>query len=97
MIAKQIEGIQKMIRLHDGPQEEGRGLIQINPVMKRHWELEIKTLQEAPRDADKLRRIFKSKQREWEDTMKIDDLERIVTEMEMLRFVVCSLLLGKSR
>ncbi|MDQ3837267.1 MAG: hypothetical protein M3270_10100 [Thermoproteota archaeon] len=40
-----------MIRLHDGPEEEGQEEeqpdIQINPAMKRHWELEIKTLQEA--------------------------------------------------
>ncbi|MDQ3836961.1 MAG: hypothetical protein M3270_08515 [Thermoproteota archaeon] len=46
-----------MIRLHDGPEEEEEEKpdIHINPAMKRHWELEIKTLQEAPRDPDKLR------------------------------------------
>ena len=101
MIAKQIEGIQKMIRLHgddDGPEEKKeekrRGItIQINPAMKRHWELEIKTLREAPRDPDKLRKMLKEKQREWEeDTMKIDVIERLVTEMEMLQFVLCAVL-----
>jgi hypothetical protein len=29
--------------------------IEINPTMKRHFELEIRTLQDAPRDADRLR------------------------------------------
>jgi hypothetical protein len=33
----------------------------MNPVMKRHLELEIKTLQNAPRNADKLERLLKVK------------------------------------
>ncbi len=94
IIARQIEGIKKMIRVHDYPEdEEGKEQpigIPINPAMKRHFELEIKTLRDAPRDADKLRRLLQAKLREYEDTMKIEDLERIVTEMEMLRFVLCA-------
>ncbi len=41
-----------------GEAKEGWG---INPAMERHLELEIKTLQNAPRDANKLRRLFGSK------------------------------------
>jgi hypothetical protein len=97
IIAKQIEGIKKMIRLHYGPEEE-ESAIHINPTMKRHWELEVKTLQEAPRDADKLRKLVKAKQSEWEeDTMKIEDLERIVTEIEMSKLVLCAESRNESR
>jgi hypothetical protein len=35
----------------------------INPAIKRHLELQIKTLQNAPRDADKLERLLKSRLR----------------------------------
>ncbi len=91
IIARQIEGIKKMMWIHGGPQEEEGelGLIRIIPAMKGHFKLEIKTLREAPRDPDKLRKLLKEKQREWEDTMKIDEIERLITEMEMLRFVLC--------
>jgi hypothetical protein len=42
------------------------------------------------RDQDKLRKLLKAKQREGEeDTMKIEDIERLVTEIEMLRFALC--------
>jgi hypothetical protein len=34
----------------------------MNPVMKRHLELEIKTLGKAPRDADKLEHLLQAKQ-----------------------------------
>jgi hypothetical protein len=52
--------------------EEGWG---INPVMKRHLELEIKTLQNAPRDPDKLRKLLKVKQRQKEEAMHIEDTQ----------------------
>jgi hypothetical protein len=66
------------------PREEGWG---INPVMKRHLELEIKTLQNAPRDADNLRRLLELKQRQKEEAMHIQDTQRLVTEIEMLKVV----------
>jgi len=98
IIEKQIEGIKKMISLHDvGPKREekeatGGIIIQINPAMKRHFELEIKTLREAPRDPDKLRRLLKAKQIEWEEARHIEDILRLVTEIEMLKFVLCVVL-----
>jgi hypothetical protein len=67
-----------------GEPREGWG---INPVMKRHLELEIKTLQNAPRDADKLRRLLELKQRQKEEAMHIEDTQRLVTEIEMLKVV----------
>jgi len=75
-----------MIKVRDIP-DEGVG-IPINPAIKRHFEAEIKVLREAPRDPDKLRKLVKAKRREYEDTRKIEELERLVTEIEMLKFVL---------
>ena len=41
--------------------------------MKRHLELEVKTLQNAPRDADKLRRLLEVKQRQKGEVDHIED------------------------
>jgi hypothetical protein len=65
---------------------EGRG---INPAMKRHYELEIKTLQNAPRDEGKLRELLKLKEKENdEEATQIEDTQRLVTEIEMLKVVL---------
>jgi hypothetical protein len=59
---KIIEASQRMISVNSqvgGEAREGWG---INPAIKRHLELEIKILQNAPRDADKLRQLLKAKQ-----------------------------------
>jgi hypothetical protein len=60
------------------------------PAIKKHLELEIKTLQSAPRDLDKLERLLKIKQRqkEEEEAMYIEDTETLVTEIEMLKVVL---------
>ncbi len=42
-----------MIRINNSQEEEPE--IIINPAMKSHFELEIETLQNAPRDEGKLR------------------------------------------
>ena len=73
--------------------KEGWG---INPVMKRHLELEIKTLQNAPRDPDKLRELLKLKEKQNEQAIHIEDTQRLVTEIEMLK-VVLHLVSRKSR
>jgi hypothetical protein len=56
--------------------------------MKKHWEPEIKILRDAPRDADKLREILIIKQKEYEKAEDSEDIERLVTETEMLKFVL---------
>ena len=55
--------------------------------MRRHLESEIKTLQNAPRDPDKLKRLLEVKQRQNEEAMHIEDTQRLVTEIEMLKVV----------
>jgi hypothetical protein len=83
-----IEASQRMIAVNSqlgGEASEGWG---INPVMKRHLESEIKTLQNAPRDADKLRKLLELKQRQKEEAMHIEDKQRLVTEIEMLKVIL---------
>jgi PleD family two-component response regulator len=70
-------------------EEEAAALITINPVTRKHWELKIKILQDAPRDSYKLREILKVKQKEYEEAQHSEDLERLVPEIEMLKFVLC--------
>ncbi len=85
---KMIDASQRMLDVQSqvqGEAREGRG---INPAMKRHLELEIKTLQNAPRDPDKLRRLLEVKQRQKEEAMHIEDTQRLVTEIEMLKVVL---------
>jgi hypothetical protein len=43
----------------------------VNPAVNEHFKLQIKTLQNAPRDADKLGRLLKAKERE-RKTDKLD-------------------------
>jgi hypothetical protein len=58
-----IDATQRMINVHSQVQREAKEGFGINPAMKRHLELEIKTLQNAPRDPDKLRKLLDVKQR----------------------------------
>jgi hypothetical protein len=81
-IQKMIEASQRMLDVNSqvkGEAKEGWG---INPVMKRHLELEIKTLQNAPRDAAKLRKLLEVKQRQKEEADHIEDTQRLVTERD---------------
>jgi hypothetical protein len=68
-----------------GEAKDGWGL---NTVMKKHLELEIRTLQNAPRDVDKLRRLLQIKRRQKEEADHIGDTQRLVTEIEMLEVVL---------
>jgi hypothetical protein len=63
--------------------------IRISSVTKRHFQLQMKTLQNAPRNAAKLEQIIKAKERENEKARHMDDTQRLVTEIEMLKFVLC--------
>jgi hypothetical protein len=56
--------------------------------MKRHLELEIKTLQNAPRDEGKLRRLLEIKRRQKEAATHIEDTQRLVAEIEMLKLIL---------
>jgi hypothetical protein len=60
----------------------------MSPTMKKHLELEIQTLQNAPRDAVKLERLLKSKRRQKEEAMHIEDTQRLAAEIEMPKVVL---------
>jgi methyl coenzyme M reductase beta subunit len=82
-IQKMIDASQGIITM--GSQGELGGM---SPPMKKYLELEIKTLQNAPRGADKLERLLQVKQKQKEEAMHIEDTQRLVTEIEMLKFVL---------
>ncbi|MDQ3837020.1 MAG: hypothetical protein M3270_08815 [Thermoproteota archaeon] len=61
--------------------------------MIRHWELEIKTLQEVPRDADKLRKLLEAKRKEYEEA---EDYETIDADLlQRLKCFVLYFMCGK--
>lgn len=67
-------------------------MITINPAIVKYCELRIKILQTAPRDAAKLREILRVKERDYEKAQDSEDIERLVTEIDMLNyllFLVC--------
>lgn len=80
-----------MIRVNNSQEEEPE--IPINQTTKGDCELEIETLQNAPRDVGKLRRLLETKQRQKEEEADhIEVTQRLVTEIEMLKvvlFLVC--------
>jgi hypothetical protein len=83
-----IEASQRMITINNSNQGIEGGCGRLNPATKRHLELQIKTLQNAPRDPDKLERLLKVKRRQKEEAMHIEDTQRLVTEIEMLKVVL---------
>ncbi len=71
---------------------------QNSPATNRHFDLQIKTLQNAPRDSDKLQALLKLKEREKQQ--KVADMEhtqRLVTEIEMLKVALYLVSRGKDR
>ncbi len=60
----------------------------MNPAIKRQLELQINTLRNAPRDADRLERLLKTKRRQKEEATEQEDTERLATEIEMLKVVL---------
>ena len=80
-----IDASQRILAVQSQVQEQAKEGWEINPVMKRHLELEIKTLQNAPRDSDKLRKLLEIKQKQKQEADHIEDTQRLVTEIEMLK------------
>jgi hypothetical protein len=88
VIKRIIEANQRFIKVNSEADDEA---LIINPAAKKHFELQIRTLQNAPRDVNKLERIIEAKerQREEDEAMHIEDMQRLVTEeIEMLKVVL---------
>jgi len=82
-----IEASQRIIRIDS--QGKGGRKIRINAAVERYFDLQIKTLQNAPRDPDKLEQLLKVNQRQKEEAMHIDDTQMLIPDIEMLRVVLC--------
>jgi hypothetical protein len=87
-IEKMIDASQRMITISSSNEGIEGGWGGMNPAVKRHLELQIKTLQNAPRDPDKLERLLKSKRRQKEEAMEREVTETLVTEIETLKVVL---------
>jgi hypothetical protein len=87
-IQKMIEASQRMINEQHG-----------NPAVNEHFKLQIKTLQNAPRDPDKLERLLKIKERQKEEAAArhIEETQWLVTEIEMLKVVLCLVCRNRKR
>jgi hypothetical protein len=59
-----------------------------SPPVNEHFKLQIKTLQNAPRDPEKLEQLLKARERQKEEAMHIEDTQTLVTEIEMLKVVL---------
>jgi hypothetical protein len=87
-----VEGIRTFLNPQHGnttttPEEEA-AVITINPAIQRHFELKIKTLQDASRDAYKLEELLQIKQRHYKKATLAEEVQPLVTEIEMLKFVL---------
>ena len=67
-----IDASQTMITMSSQGETGG-----MSPPQKRHLELHIKTLQEAPRDAEKLKRLLQVKTRQKDEAMYNEDTQRL--------------------
>jgi hypothetical protein len=56
---------------------------QNNLIINEHFKFQIKTLENAPRDPDKLEQLLKIKERQNEEARHIEETQRLVTEIEM--------------
>ena len=91
IIRRTIEGIKKLLNPRLGnttPEEKAAAIIAINSATQKHFELKIKTLQDAPRDSDKLRVILKVQEKEYVKAEDSEHIERLVMEIELLQFVL---------
>jgi hypothetical protein len=83
VLQRKIESLQRLIK------EDPGQTLQISSIAKSHFQLQIETLQNAPRDVSKLQQIIKAKESDNKEATHIYETERLVTEIEMLKLVLC--------
>jgi hypothetical protein len=81
-IRKMIEANEKIMAL-GGVQRDA-----LNTATKRLYELQVKTLQDAPCDKEKLEGLIRKKETAKKEATYIEDTERLMTEIEMLKVVL---------
>jgi hypothetical protein len=89
-IQKAIAGIQFFLNPSNmtPEEEEKKSVIKISGATRKFSELQIKTLKEAPREPDQLRELLKKKQEEYEKATDSEVIQPLVTEIEVLKFVL---------
>jgi hypothetical protein len=89
-IQKAIDGIHFFLNPSGmTPEEqEKKAVIKISEATRKYCELQMKTLKEAPRDPDELRELLQEKQRLYEKATLADEIHPLVTEIEILKFVL---------
>jgi len=90
-VDRMIQGIRTFLNPQYGnttPEEEVRAVITINPATKKYAELKIKILQDSPRDAHKLVEILQAKQKEYKKARDSEDIERLITEIDVLEYLL---------
>jgi hypothetical protein len=93
-IKKTIDGIQTLLNPvnnmtpEEEEMEEKMAVIKISEATQKHFNLQTKTLQDAPRDPDKLRELLKEKLKEYEKAEDSEVIEDLATEIEMLKYVL---------
>jgi hypothetical protein len=80
--------IQRIIEAKPKFINEDKEGMPLSSVTKRHFQLQMNTLQNAPRDVEKLQQIIKAKESENDKATHFDDTQRLVTELGMLKFVI---------
>jgi hypothetical protein len=86
------EVVQRMIEASQNMIKE-----QNNPIINEHFKLQIKSLQNAPRDLEKLEQLLKLKERQNDEARHIEQTQWLVTEIEMLKIILCLLNRNKNR
>ena len=88
-IKKTIDGIHFFLNPSNmtSEEQEKKAVIKISEATQKFSELQIKTLQDAPRDPDKLRELLKVKERQYEKATLAEEIQSLVTEIEILKFV----------
>jgi hypothetical protein len=91
-VNRMIKGIRTFLDPQYGnttaPKEEAPALIVISSATKKYCELEIEILKDSPRDAAELRKILQAKEKQYEMAQDSQDIERLVIETDMLKFVL---------
>ena len=80
-IQKMIEANERIMALG------GSNVAALNTTTRRLYELQIKTPRDAPRYKDKLEWMLNKKDRAKKEAKYIEDTERLMTEIEMLKVV----------
>jgi len=98
-VNKMILGIRTFLNPQYGnttPEEEAAAVIKVSAATKKYTELKIKILQDSPRDAEKLSKILQAKQKEYQKAQDSEDIERLVTEVDVLEYLLFLVNRGRS-